>query len=165
MLLELIKAKYSRPHGNFGPVWNFMMRNFYNLGLTPTFPASLELSIHDNTPRLDPSTPTGSTIPYIQIFGLDQINAAGDRIPDGRVDLSVIDLNLTGGILQFPALWAFAPPPDSVHRWTAGEFSFYPDTLHALQYETSRRLYTEYLFNPFVSAYQYDIVVKVKRFE
>jgi hypothetical protein len=163
MLLELIKAKNPRPDNEFGEVWNYMMRNFYNLGITDIDPALFKLTIHDNTPRLDTSTPTGSTIPYIRIFGLDQINTAYEPKPDGRVD--VIYINIIKGIIKFPSEWSFAPPADSVMRWTDGGFTFHDGSIMQMQYDKSLRMYTEYLINPLVDAYQYDIVVEVKRLE
>lgn len=56
-----------------------------------------------------------------------------------------------------------APAPDSVQRWTGGEFSF-ADSLYSERYAKSRRLYIHYLTNPPIEAYQYDIVVRVKRY-
>jgi hypothetical protein len=161
MMLELLKAKNPRSTGEFGAVWNFMMRNFYNLGLTFIDPDNFELSINDNTPRLDTSAPTGSTIPYIQIFGLDQVDGVTNSPGhDGRIDAPSVYLNTTTGILQFPALNAFAPPHDSVEIWTDGGFSFLADSTTRAQYAKSDTMYTGYLTNPLVEAYQYDIIVE-----
>jgi hypothetical protein len=160
MILELVKPRVPRPDNEFGFTWDYMMRNFYNLGLSNIEPVSFELEIRDRTPRLDTTSPTGSTVPYIRIFGLDQENAAGDPGYDGRIDIRPEILNTATGILQFPDVHAFAPDTVRVREdWTDGQFSF-SDSLYQSQWNKSNKLYTQYLTNPFVDAYQYEIVVR-----
>jgi hypothetical protein len=173
MILELIKAKNPRPvspGSDFGETWDYMMRNFYNLGLNNIEPASFDLNIHDNTPRLDTSAPTGSKVPYIRIFGLDQENVANQPIPDGRMDATSVYLDTESGILQFPFKWSFAPDSslvakwtggrDSLGTWVGGEFTFNDGGVFQDRYDKSVRMYTEHVTNPFVEFYQYDIVVE-----
>ena len=160
VILKLIKPKVSRPTGDFGFTWHYMMRNFYNLGLSNIEPASFELEIRDRTPRLDTSSPSGSNIPYIQIFGLDNFDDAGRTAHDGRFDVyqSTI-LDTRSGVLQFPSLFPFAPDTLQVLEWTDSAFSF-TDPQFRGQWEKSLKLYTQYLNNPFFEASQYDIVVR-----
>jgi hypothetical protein len=103
VILELVKPKVPRPDNEYGFTWFYMMRNFYNLGLSNIEPASFELEIRDRTQRLDTSTPTGSNIPYIQIFGLDNYDDAGQPAHDGRFDVLRSDiLDTRTGVMQFP---------------------------------------------------------------
>jgi hypothetical protein len=165
MILELIKTKNPRPGSGLEKTWDFMMRNFYDLGLNYIAPAYTEIEIEDQTPRHDRTHPEGSDVPYIRIFGFDRQNRAFEPIPDGNFDMPSIYLDTTWGILQFPAGFGFAPPPDSVSQWTGGEFSFADSVLYQDRWTKVRRLYTEYLIDPFVDAHQYNIVVRVKHYE
>jgi hypothetical protein len=163
MILKLIKAPNQLPEGPTGFVWHYMMRNFYNLGLTWISPNQMSLEIRDRSMRADPTRPEGSTVPYIRIFGLDRYNLAGELDPDGLADVhSPYVVDHTNGILMFPSLMPFAPDSVMVREWTDGEFSF-ADSLYVGQYEKSRRMYMKYLSNPVADAYQYDIFIKVTR--
>ena len=160
MILELVKPKVARPDDpDYGFTWDYMMRNYYRLGLLNIEPASFELEIRDRTPRLDTSSPTGSQIPYLQIFGLDRFNAANDSVPDGRIDIRPDILNTATGVLQFPSANAFAPDTNAVKVWTDSLFNF-GAAEYWPQWKKSLRIYTEHLTNPFLDAYQYDIVVR-----
>jgi hypothetical protein len=159
LILKLIKAPNPQPTGKTGFVWHYMMRNFYNLGLSNIDVNTLELEIYDRTQRLDTSSPPASTVPYIQIFGLDRLNAAGEETPDGIFDATTDVLRSVTGVLQFPTLFPFAPPSSAVALWTDGEFSF-ANSLYAPQFEKAERIYKDFLTNPIVDAYQYDIVVR-----
>jgi hypothetical protein len=161
-ILELIKHRNVRETDG---TWYYMMRNFYNLGLSNIEPASFELEIRDRTQRLDTSSPPGSDIPYIQIFGLDNFNDIGQPGHDGRVDFQGDILDPYTGILQFPDPFAFAPRESLVQLWTDSLFSF-EDTSYAQhaaykeQWNASHQMYTRYLTNPYYDASRYDIVVR-----
>ncbi|MCI0452898.1 MAG: cell surface protein SprA [Candidatus Latescibacteria bacterium] len=145
LLLEMIKAPFPDPKDPIvGSTWLLEFKNIYNLGLTNIDGNSLEVSIVDNlNPRLNPQFPDSSDVPYLKIFGLDQTDASGDAPPDGRIDLRFGRVNLDAGLLQFPILEPFIPPPDSVARWTDSAFSFTGP--YAAQYDTSRAIYTDRL--------------------
>jgi hypothetical protein len=160
MILKLIKAPNQLPVGPTGFVWHYMMRNFYNLGLTWISVTETEIFIQDNTNRADRTHPDGSTEPYIRIFGLDRYNHTGDPEPDGLFDFDTSQINPLMGILQFPSLTPFAPDSQMVAVWTDGEFSF-ADSLHWTQHAKSRRMYFEFLTDPVADAYQYDIIIRV----
>ncbi|MGD8413977.1 MAG: cell surface protein SprA, partial [Candidatus Latescibacterota bacterium] len=160
VVLELVKPKVPRPNNEYGFTWYYMMRNFYNLGLSNIEPASFELEIRDRRQGLDTSSPEGSTIPYIRIFGLDQFDAAGRPGFDDRFDVLRTDiLNTRTGVLQFPYPFAFAPDTNLVKVWTDSLFNF-GDPDYLPQWQKSLRMYTEYLTNPYFDASQYDIVVR-----
>lgn len=159
-ILKLIKPANPLPEDPTGFTWHFMMRNQYNLGLSNIDPASLELEIRDRTQRLDTSSPVGSKIPYIRIFGLDRFNRMGEQEPDGVFDATSDVFRGVEGILQFPSHFPFAPDNSQVTVWTNGEFSFKDSLLYEAQYEKAERMYKEFLTNPTITAYQYDIVVR-----
>jgi hypothetical protein len=143
LALKLIKSRTPRSNGDFAHVWNYMMRNVYDLGLTDIDREYFELSIEDNLnpAREEETTPTGSDVPYLRIFGLDRYDAWGDPGADGKVDLSSGLIDLERGRLIFPALRAFAPPPDSVASWTGRAFSF-EDPAYQPQYARSDSMYS-----------------------
>jgi hypothetical protein len=159
-VLKLIKPANPLPTDPTGYTWHFMMRNFYNLGLSNIDPNSLDLEIRDRTQRLDTSSPIGSNVPYIRIFGLDRYDRAGNEEPDGVFDATSDVFNSLTGVIQFPSLFPFAPDTVQVRQdWTNNEFSF-ADSLYEGQWKKSRRLYEEYLNNPYFDASNYDIVVE-----
>jgi len=128
LFFELIWPALPVPDGPFGYTWSFMMRHIYDLGLSNIDPSSLVIDIVDKSSRADPqsdrTTPEGSDVPWIRIFGLDSTDVRGTGAPDGKVDLLSSVINLTEGLLTFPVLKAFAPPPDLVADWTDAAFSF-----------------------------------------
>lgn len=148
LILELIKAPDPKPLGVFGILWNFAMRNAYDLGFDPLTPARLSVVIREvNTTRADSSRPDSSNVRYVQIFGLDQTDASGSGPPDGKIDNFFLNWSedLKRGILWMPVGHAFAPPAERVLEWTNGAFEFSGPYLP--QYEKASRIYTEFL-NP-----------------
>jgi hypothetical protein len=144
IVLELIWPSSPLPEGEFGFTWGFMMRHFYNLGLSNIDGASLELDIIDNSLRLDPTTPDSSSVPWIRVFGLDRTDESGVGPPDNRIDLTAGLIDLQRGVLTFTILTPFNPPDDSVAVWTNGEFAF------TGQYADIRQpqIYTDFLTRP-----------------
>lgn len=166
LLLELVKPKVQRPTGTFGSTWSYMMRNVYDLGVKWMTPSTVELVIEDRLSARDDNTyPEGANpaVQYLRIFGLDQFNDAGDAIPDGKLDFVPEVLDPSTGLLRFPCITAFAPDTLLVDEWTDHQFNFFPD--YSTQYEKSLKLYHEYLTNPDFEAHQYDIIVRIKRFD
>ena len=147
--LELIKNANQKEDGAFGPAWKYMMRHIYNLGLSNIDRSTLEISIRENANRADPTRPEGSAIPWLRIFGLDRFDESGLPIPDDRIDLNSGIVDLQRGILTFPILRAFDPPPDSVFAWTVSEddtFTFDDDRYRGL---LNPDLYDRFLSTPF----------------
>lgn len=142
LLLEMVKAPVPDPQGIFASTWRLEMRNVYDLGLANIKGSSLVVEIADNlSPRVNPSYPQGSDVPYLRIFGLDQTDGLGTGPPDGRIDLARVDLD--AGLLWFPSLEPFHPDPDDVTAWTAGQFAFTNE--YQAQYDKSLAIYTEKL--------------------
>jgi hypothetical protein len=141
LALELIKPYGARPGDAFGYTWSYMMRHIYSLQLSNIDPASLTVEIKDLRPRLDQTVPEGSTVPWIQIFGLDLVNAVGDSLPDNRFDTNRNLIDFENGTLTFELRTPFNPSDSMVAEYTNGQFSF------TGPYETFRRpeIYTEYL--------------------
>jgi cell surface protein SprA len=140
LLLEMLKAPDPDPQGAFASTWHLEMRNVYDLGFTNMDGSSLEIDIVDVF-RLEDSTPEGSDVPYLQIFGLDQTDAAGTGDRDGLIDLAYV--NLARGLLIVPSLQPFHPDPLLVDAWTGGQFAF--TGLYAPQYDTALAIYNEKL--------------------
>ena len=144
LLLEMIKAPDPSPQGEFKSTWALEMRHIYDLGFTNILPGSLDIEIVDILrPRAQPQFPDSTTVPYLQIFGLDQTDAAGTGAPDGKIDLTKGFVDLDTGRLYFPELEAFHPNPTLVNSWTAGQFSFTGP--YAAQYDSALAIYHEKL--------------------
>jgi cell surface protein SprA len=128
----------------YATTWALEMRHIYDLGSTRINSSTLEINVVDIlTARLNPSYPDGSTVPYLQIFGLDQTDMAATGPPDGRIDLSGGRVDVIRGLLYFPVSQAFRPDASSVDAWTNGEFSFTGP--YAAQYDASLAIYNEEL--------------------
>jgi hypothetical protein len=162
LMLEMLKAPDPRPQGSFGTTWRLAARNVYYLGTRDIRPNALTVGIEDvlDATRPDPTSPAGSSVSYLRIFGLDQTGSDGSGPPDGLVDPWFVDL--TAGILVFPSAESFAPDSEFVDMWTDGLFAF-TDPYQA-QYDKSGRIYDE-LLNPTaqLDVHQYNIMVTVKR--
>jgi hypothetical protein len=96
----------------WGSVRRLELRNVYSLGATNLDPETFDLKIVKDiggTNRADMIDSTGKSIPYLQVFGLDQRNNddASDYTPDNKVDPEFIDY--TAGVLFFPDLRPFDP--------------------------------------------------------
>jgi hypothetical protein len=155
LALEIIKPRDPLPTDDFGYTWHFMMRHIYNLGLSNIDGGTLELEIEDTSNRLETSTPEGSTVPYLRIFGLDRTDESGVGPPDNRIDLTTGLIDLQQGILTFPTLRPFDPPPDLVAEWTDSSFSFTGDYADLPIPE----LYDDFLSVP-ADYHRFNIVVK-----
>lgn len=162
LVLELIKEPVSDPNSAFPSVWKLEMRNVYDLGKTNIHGASMEVAIEDVlVPRSDHTIPNGSTVPYLQIFGLDQEGGFGST-PDGRIDVTPARVDLEHGLLFFPLAKAFHPDPSYVDEWTDGVFAF--NGSFQAQYDNSLAIYTEKLTpTREVEVHQYVIKVLSKQ--
>ena len=105
--MKLLKApaNASDPH-----TFQYVLRNIYSLGGSGIDPTTFDLQIERNSSDLHPELDTGSDIPYIQIFGLDQTNAQNAGGPDGVVDYNDATIfDLQNGLLKFP-VFSFPTP-------------------------------------------------------
>jgi hypothetical protein len=145
LMLKMLRAPDPHPHGLFGSVWRLMIRNVYNVGFTNIDPDGLKVSIEDvlNPTRTNRSTPEGSTVPYLRIFGLDMTDADGSGPPDGKIDLTLGNFDLINGILVLPDVRPFAPDPANVEQWTDSQFAFTEQ--YQAQYDISKNLYDRIL--------------------
>jgi hypothetical protein len=119
----------NKSEGPYDITWEYMFRNFYDLGERDIDPKRFDLWIEhvaswEPHPDLDFSTPLH--LPWLQVFGLDQLNALGGTKPggvpdpDGRVDLQdTRRFDFLAGYLQFPDATPFDPPQESLDRYTA----------------------------------------------
>ncbi len=160
LVLKLIKTRWPM---DTEPTWPYAMRNVYDLGFTGIDARYFSLSIEDVlAPRKEPWKPSGSEVPYLRIFGLDQTDVSGIGPPDGNVDLTNGIVDLDRGRLMFPEARAFAPPAARVAAWTDGLFEFTGG--YQAQYDQATRIYDEWL-NPTQEAevHQYLIRVSITR--
>jgi hypothetical protein len=139
ILMELVRPSGALPSGPFAYTWPYMIRSIYTWGVGAIDPASFEVEIHEIANRDSAWRPERSSMPWIQIFGLDQTDDTGTGPPDGKIDLSRNVIDFDRGILVFPCLTPFDPPADLVDVWTDGQFSFtgsYEDLLNPVMYNT-----------------------------
>jgi hypothetical protein len=98
----------------FAPLRRLELRNAYDLGIPDFDPSEYRIEIGrdlGDTVVTAVTDTTGRSIPYVQVFGLDQRNNdnPSDFRPDGRVD--PVYLDVAGGYLFFPDLQPFDPSP------------------------------------------------------
>lgn len=103
LILKLIKPERPNPDD---PTWVYEWKNIYSLGATDISPDGLEVQIYRDLPSgVDLSAQ--DTIPYLELFGLDQMDQDGNPIPDDRIDISNRILDLGKGHLLFPDPYPF----------------------------------------------------------
>lgn len=127
LLRPPVSAMRADAEGNFDPanvftqVRDLELKNFYQLPGQRIDPTSFQLSIRrgvDVPPLVSVARPDGTTVPYIEVFGLDsQDESSGRPVPghDGVIDGSIVLANgrklvdFDDGILFFPDPRPFAP--------------------------------------------------------
>ena len=99
LILKLIKPQNPHPSKL---TWIYEWKNVYSLGATNIDPDGLEVQIYrDLSSGIDLTTQ--DSIPYLELFGLDQVNRDGKREPDGEIDKTNPPLSLGHwGHLIFP---------------------------------------------------------------
>ena len=184
LVLELLfgGSALTRPDNQFGWLWSYAARAYYELGFNDIDPSALSISIVDQlTSRSDRTRPEGSTVRYLRIFGLDYTNADGSTGPNGSIDLIRVDYKR--GLLHFPMelrvapdsataanyvldahvpLQGFAPAADSVAIWTDGQFAF--TGAYQVQWDQARRIYSEFLNSADLEAAS-QYLIRATRFE
>ena len=104
--LKLIKPKQNKPSH---PCWNLEFKNVYYLGANGINKDGFELSIvylFGETGEIDRDPGDGET--FLQKFGLDTKDKAGNPTPDNVIDLDNPNIiNLQSGELWFPFLRPF----------------------------------------------------------
>jgi len=95
------------------PIWNLMMKNIYSLGSYQINPKNFMLNVWYN------NAATGYSVPYLpqghlegkpllEVLGMDQLDQAGDRVPDGLFDfLPGLTIDATNGYIIFPNVEPF----------------------------------------------------------
>ncbi|MGH7233863.1 MAG: cell surface protein SprA, partial [Candidatus Saccharimonadales bacterium] len=110
LMVKMLKSTNVSPQV---PLWQLMMKNIYALGSYQINSKNFMLNIWYNNPA------TGVDIPYLptgkfnneqllQVCGLDQLDAQGDREPDGLFDfLPGVTIDATNGLITFPTVEPF----------------------------------------------------------
>lgn len=90
------------------PVLPYELRNFYFLGAQNISATSLDLKIRkwQFGEAVNPDKGADG-VPLIETLGLDQVDAQGERNPDGHVDPAYLDVER--GVLFFPDITPFDP--------------------------------------------------------
>ncbi len=109
--------------------FQYVLRNFYSLGGTNIEPESFKLRVERNTTDVEADlhytgdyaggAPGENAVDYLRVFGLDILNAQGQRGSDGEVDKN--DLNrfdLVRGLLKFPLDFPFPFAADQLQYAT-----------------------------------------------
>jgi len=96
------------------PTWDLMMKNVYSLNANQINNEGFQMRItyrDDRTGLDNPSLNEGantSDVPLIELLGLDQLNANGDRQKDGNFDfVDEVTINSATGNVIFPVLEPF----------------------------------------------------------
>lgn len=88
----------------FYSTWHMMMRNVYSLGSSSIGGGNIEVEIKDVSRIIGtPQIQQGTGLSYLRIFGLDQENTEGERIPDNRIDMLKGVVNTYYGYIMFPS--------------------------------------------------------------
>ena len=95
------------------PIWDLMMKNFYRVGGGDVNPDDFELDVFfqdwgEGFKRFLPEETGIFTLPLLNIFNLDNLNATGDPQPDGRFDfVEGLTIYPRAGYMMFPVLEPF----------------------------------------------------------
>jgi hypothetical protein len=130
LYLELIKDEKDFPDkARSGYTWDYMLKNFYDLGERNISATGFELQIEELSNDESPFQPDSIAVPYIRFFGLDRLDETGQPGFDDLVDVdNPVLLDLRNGILQMPTLRPFDPTSQSIISFTNGQFRSLPDS-------------------------------------
>ncbi len=111
---RIIQLRMLRPENPLpsDDTWDLEWKNVYNLGGRSIPDDGFELKIFYKPPSGDAQETidiNGQVKSFLQIFGLDNVNATGASIPDNIVDRNDNVLRLASGELWFPDLRPFDP--------------------------------------------------------
>ena len=104
------------------PIWDLMMKNFYRVGGGDLNPEDFELDVFYEDPgagfkRFLPEETGIFTLPLLNIFNLDNLNATGDPQPDGRFDfVEGLTIFPRAGYMMFPVLEPFGSSLDRIMK-------------------------------------------------
>ncbi len=102
-----IKLIMPRSLGTSSRCWDYMFRNVYDLGFINLKPDEVKIDIitQINDENIFPLTGR----PYVELWGLDSMDATAANISDGYVDSKDAFINFARGELIFPCPHPFAP--------------------------------------------------------
>lgn len=121
--LRLRLVRHPSQDSNFDrfPTAPLMMRHVYALSSTDL--TNLELDIARAQTSLNPDVPPNvPTTTYLHMFGLDDLDTANNRVPDGIFDIQQVNLiDRDQGLLFMPGPRPFSPPDAVIiQRLTTG---------------------------------------------
>lgn len=159
---------YRPATGTFDPLalcWEYELRNYYDLRGRNIDLATLQLRIERNNvalerPDRDEETGpdgVGTNLPWIRVFGLDQLDASGNPGHDDVADVGnrqIVDP--FNGILQFPVARPFDLDDATVSFFTDGQITALPAEFRFSDLYT-RRIQTQ---NELAENTKFNIVVR-----
>jgi len=112
LIVKMLKSTNVSPTT---PMWQLMMKNIYPLGSYQINSQNFMLQVWYSNPA------TGVDIPYLpvasgplkgnlllQVMGLDQLDAEGDKVPDGVFDfVNGVTIDAANGLVIFPSVEPF----------------------------------------------------------
>jgi len=156
----------------FWSTWNMMFRNVYSLGSAGQEDAAIRVRIENvgtiiGTKDIQDETNTS----YLRIFGLDQENTEGVRIPDNLIDDKKGIVNYFYGYIMFPWYQPFDLPKDELASYLAPDSNgdgfgdptseTYDQADSVLFYlESNGMIYTDYRKIQTNPAHRYNILVE-----
>jgi len=110
LIVKMLKSTNVSPSV---PLWSLMMKNIYSLGSYQINSQNFMLNVWYSNPATGvdiPYLPSGKLAdkPLLQVMGLDQLDAQGDRYPDGLFDFqNGVTIDAANGLVIFPAVEPF----------------------------------------------------------
>ncbi|MBN2414805.1 cell surface protein SprA [bacterium] len=144
-VLKLIKAQAPLPSFE---TWDLEWKNVYNIGIPDItddeFAQNFKVKIFYKDPSGQPKESAlvnGAAQSFLHIFGLDDIDLNGARIPDNKIDNNPNIINKSRGEIIFPNLRPFDPQPGTgpaSDLWGGEEGDEYR---YSAVYDTTKRDY------------------------
>jgi cell surface protein SprA len=143
LFLKLLKTSTQ----NVGqPMWDLMMKNFYNIGAYQASQEDFQFDIYYDDPaggqkRFLPEDDPRFNQPLLSLFNLDNLNLYGDPVPDGVFDfIPGITINPRTGKVMFPVLEPFGTSLEEL----LGDDELYQKYEYQLLYDTTKFIAMEY---------------------
>ena len=122
IFVKMLKNKDPRPADN---TWDLAWKNVYDFGRgTPK--DGFEMRIFYKPPSGEPQETIevgGKKMTYLQLFGLDKKNLAGESTPDNLIDDNPALINFSTGEIFFPDLRPFDPDNPEVDALLPDEYN------------------------------------------
>lgn len=132
------------------PIWDLMMKNFYRVGGGDLNAQDFELDVFYEDPgegfkRFLPEETGIFTLPLLNIFNLDNLNATGDPQPDGRFDfVEGLTIFPRAGYMMFPVLEPFGSSLQQIMAAAGTDPSIIDDYVYPELYDSTHFVALEF---------------------